>query len=377
MRFIYIPENFRYVIDIGRLTGRVAIRSVVPVPVKQIFLNSNWREEDSTLGPRERHIMKKRLAILLWLLLVLFLLLSVATYTWFSLSKTPIVSDMYLYVNSNTGFELSWTLDENGWGQHLDFADVQTDMIPLKPVTYSYKEDTFYAARFGFDGRIADIEFALDDDRNANRDDSDGYYLKTAFYGRTGEKVTVSLMPAAASADKQKGTGTYLIGTPLWNTDALLHENGGSNAECAVRIGFRITKTDTQGNPLGDKSIFYIYEPNYDRHLDGGVGYRSTPSIDGTENLVPGEYLILQTASSWSEMDPVQRSAILYTFGEFDTDVTLFQLSPEELVYIEVYVWLEGQDVDCINTIGQSAQLFANIQFDAEAETQSGLEPIK
>ena len=63
--------------------------------------------------------------------------------------------------------------------------------------------------------------------------------------------------------------------------------------------------------------------------------------------------------------------------GEFETDTKLFSLDVDELARISVYVWLEGQDVDCTNVIGHEAQILASIQFAADASGQSGLVPIE
>jgi hypothetical protein len=43
---------------------------------------------------------------------------------------------------------------------------------------------------------------------------------------------------------------------------------------------------------------------------------------------------------------------------------------------IRLYVWLEGQDVDCTNAI-QESQILANIQFDAVTDNGSGMVPIE
>ena len=174
-----------------------------------------------------------------------------------------------------------------------------------------------------------------------------------------------------------QGAGTYVIGTPVWNGQRVLHDNGGSGAECAVRIGLRITRLNPDGTPLADEDpTFIIYEPNADAHTEGDSGYVATPSIDGTDSLVPEDRLILQTASSWREAYPVQRDVLIHELGEFTTPTKLFQLAPEEMVQIDLYLWLEGQDVDCTNRI-DSAQIIANIQFGSTAGGQSGLDPIE
>ena len=320
---------------------------------------------------------KRTLVFLLYILLALIPLFAVATYTWFSLSKTPRVSDMALYINSSTGFELSWDMSDGSWGQHLNFSDENPDGTVLRPSTYNSAEDSFYAAAFGADGRISGISYKLNDLENANRSDGYGYYLKTTFYGRTGEKVGVSLSPAVTGNEKTEGAGTYLIGTPLWNSEQIIHNNGGNGAEDAVRVGFKLTKLDKDGNPLSEPSAFIIYEPNCDRHVDGSIDYIKTPSITGAETLVPEQNIIRQTASAWSETNPVLRSTVIYELGNFLDDTKLFSLTPDELIQIDMFIWFEGQDADCVNKIGDGASIFANIQFSAKAEDHSGIVPIE
>lgn len=331
---------------------------------------------------------------LLYLCLILFPLLCAATYTWFRLSKTPKVSDMEYSVSSGTGMELAFdpqSSDEE-WTQFLDFSEVQEQYAPLKPVTWSDENQCFFAAEYGIDGRIIGITRELSDEENANRNDAFGYYIKETFYARTGEPVHVSLTPPTAGVDETEGAGTYLIGTPIWDSESVSHDNGGLGFEYAIRVGIRITKLEEDGVTLGDDSVLYIYEPNCDSHVAAGEENAplvtitddvesiefSTPSIDGTAQLIDEMYLIRQTTSSWSEADPVQRAVVIQEMGEFLTDTWLFDLDADEIAQIDLYIWLEGQDVDCNNLIGQQkAQLFMNFQFSAEAENGSGLETIQ
>ena len=44
---------------------------------------------------------------LFYMLLILLVLLSTATYTWFSLSRSPKINDMSLYISTITGLELA------------------------------------------------------------------------------------------------------------------------------------------------------------------------------------------------------------------------------------------------------------------------------
>jgi hypothetical protein len=321
----------------------------------------------------ERKRQRRTTIRLLYLLFIFVPLLSTATYTWFSLSRTPKVNAMALYINTPVGLEITWTPeDEDSWGQNLNYADHADKEIVLKPATYSDQQKTFYAANFGLDGRMSGIAYALTDEQNANRDDGYGYYLKMTCFVRTDENVSVSLSRA------YENSGTYLIGTPIWNSEEILHNDGGQGAQAAIRVGFNITHYDTDGEQVGEPN-FIIYEPNCGYHInyDYAGQYVPTPSIDGVENLISEDRLIRQTTTHWFEVDPVQNGVLLYQYGEFLDDQHLFDLDEDCMAKIEIYLWLEGQDIDCTNEIGKDAQIFANIQFHSVNKPNSGMEEIE
>lgn len=309
------------------------------------------------------------------MILILLSLFTTATYTWFTISRTPRVSNIGLYVNAPVGMRLAPAPEGAEWVSRLDFAQLVPETSPLRPVTWSDEDQRFYAAQYGPDGRQTGDWHPMTDENNANRDDVYGYYIKATFYATTDADVDVSLTHAVEVEEGVSGSGTYLIGSPVWDSENVLHFNGGNGAETAVRIGLKITPLADM-EPVDEESLFYIYEPNSDTHMDGSTGYVATPSIDRTETLVPEDRLIRQTTTVWQEADPVQRGLVNYQMGEFETPTDLFSLDHGQIVKIDLYVWLEGQDVDCSNRIGREARIMANVQFLAEAGDQSGLEPI-
>lgn len=312
----------------------------------------------------------------LWILLGLLVLLVAATYTWFSLSQTPHVNDMAMYVNAESGLELALEYDapDDEWGQKIDFLDMVDDDYPLKPATWSDARQSFAAIRYGLDGRLTDEIVPLTDGMNANRRDAYGYYVTGAFYARTLMPCTVSLAEAVELNEGENGAGTYVIGTPLWDDEELVHTDGGSGAECAVRIGLRITPVDKDGAAKGDPE-FFIYEPNCDVHIEDAEGYVDTPNVDGGDTLTDRDHMILQEASTWTEAYPVRHDVTIKDLGKFIENRTLFSLDRGEIVRIELYVWLEGQDVDCTNRI-EDAKIMANLQFHTDYSGQTGLDII-
>ena len=309
-----------------------------------------------------------------YMILILLLVLTVSSYTWFSLSKTPRVSNMSMYISVMNGLEFSLTPDGDDWGKQLAYVDMVTETSPLRPVTWSDAQQRFFAAEYGMDGRLNGEWEPLSDERNANRNDDDGYYCIATFYATSDDTMKVSLTPAVEVTEGKQGAGTYLVGTPLWNNETISHDNGGRGAENAVRIGIHITRLDRFYEPTDEPPLFYVYEPNADRHNDGSWGLLDTPSIDGADTLVPPDRLITQTASDWAEVDPIQQHVHQYTLGDFTGNTHLFTIHENEVVMIRLYLWLEGQDVDCINAISD-AKITASIQFLAVSDEESGMQP--
>lgn len=315
-----------------------------------------------------------QIAKILYVTLILFALLTVATYTWFDLTTVPSVNDMSIYINSTQGMELSLDRDSEDWSTQIDFKSLIKENIPLVPITYSQADNCFFTTVYGADGRIASISQKIDAFSDKAPITNNGYYLKVSFYARSGQDVSVFLSPATEVGEGVMGAGTWLVGTPIWNSESIKHDNGGGGAEYAMRVGINITKINMQGQNT-ENPVFYIYEPNYDKHLGGQTGYIETFALNGN-SLINKENHILQTTSTWRDADIVQKNVIISSLGEFDKEPYLFDLSPEEMAQIDLYFWLEGQDIDCNNFLNESALILSSIQFDSKAEGSSGLVQI-
>lgn len=344
--------------------------------------------------PQKIRVVRKRLrrtqyiAISLYVMFVLLSLFVMSSYTWFSLSRTPRVTNMNVYITSAAGLELS--ADKNNWELQLNVWDTELVPVDLRPATWSEDTNQFWAAAYGTDGRQLAISqwHPLTDDRHANKMAiQNGYYMKATYYARSGMVTDVELAPALlVNEEGTQGAGTYVLGVPGWDLESLLHVNSGKGAESCLRVGFLCTPgilTDADGNgefdtftPNADRGAMYIYEPNMDRHQSGTGDYIPTPSIDGGPTLVPEDRMILQKASGWADMETPEISNIQLSLGEFVTNQPLFRVIPGEVVQIEMYIWLEGQDIDCANPMN-GAQLMANIQFRGTTEAHTGMVPIE
>lgn len=314
---------------------------------------------------------------ILYVIFVTFALLTVATYTWFDLSFVPSVNDMSIYINAGNGLQLSFENvdDEDSWSSQIDFRDkMPTETKPLIPITYAKAENRFYTAGYGADGRIIGLNQPVANPDVGKSVTNNGYYLSVTFYARTDEDCSVYLSEAIETEEGKIGAGTWLIGTPTWDAVNVRHTNGGGGAETAMRVGIKVTDMSLTGAEIGT-GTFYVYEPNYDTHIGGGTGYQETPSINGGP-LADSDKHIMQSTSSWTDANVVQKNVVISQLGEFTEDPYLFDLIAGKTVKIDLYFWLEGQDVDCGNLLVQEAMIMSNIQFRAEVQGGSDLKPI-
>ena len=303
---------------------------------------------------------KRRLFLLIQLSVYLLLLLPVATmstYTWFSLSRTPSVNDMQINVRAENGLLLAWDRNAVEWLPTLNYDDAVPPDTALKPSTYSYEDDVYYAVQYDRSGRVKNTNVKLSEEKNANRSDDQAYLVKFTFYARSGADLDVFL------ADSNDGNGTFLRSALGWDPENYVNFSETTGAEFAMRIGLRITTYD-MGDDSERESKFVIYEPNADQHIDGSSGYVETLTPNG-QPLAPLSAIYTQSTTTWEERFPIQKGEVDYTYGTYfgDEREPVITMSANMIAKVEVIVWLEGQDVDCTNQIGTSSKILAQIAF--------------
>jgi len=321
---------------------------------------------------------RKKTFIALYVTLISFVVLVMTSYAWMTFSSSPIVSNLAMSIVTENALVLAPDVDgtPGEYGSILDLADVYGGLdISLEPVTFSADEMTFYAPRYGLDGRTSfNNPIALFDLSDNARDTkataeaavSRGQMLIYTFWMRTDSSdCVVQLKQTAQQNEGDLGSGTFVIGEPAWDAEAVQHYETGNGAQNAIRMAFWFAPNETNEN-----SVLVIYEPN----ADSSGSVVSTYSMDGDGKLLEGENkLIQQASSSFAETNPVLHDTVLYTPGDFITeDVSLFELPAGIDQQVIMFVWLEGQDADCNNTISAGA-IFANVQFEASLQS---LEPI-
>lgn len=304
---------------------------------------------------------KKKLFAAGYMFAVSCLALTAASFAWFEVSRTPQVDELGLEVMTDLSLELAPDIGgrPGEWQPTLDLARELEGIGPLKPVTYinTVGRRGLYAPGYRLDGRPSwDSAKLLNDQVNGsvrNRN-TDAYYVAYDFWVRANHAdCTVALAKSMVAEDGSIGRGTYLIGAA---------EDGAPVAsETAIRLGFRINEVDSSGR-VGAEERFIIYEPNADRHVHGDVGIIPTESVEGIQYYTPQDYFIQQASFYSGRADAYAR----VTPGNFQTqDLDMFDIYSGEMKKITLYIWLEGQDIDCDNS-SVDVDLHGNIQFETK-----------
>lgn len=326
----------------------------------------------------------KKLAVLPVFAMLLTGIVSITgvTYAWFSSGDRAIVSDINLNVKTADGILASWTGKDGTWKSALslsenDGTDGAFKVVPSKSVaevsTVNAVTDgipNFYTARLGTDGDTlvteaqpaartagADIDYVIFD--IYFKVDRDTYL----FLGENSKVESYDMIPATeeGGAETRRDTDT----------------------EKAARVGFidqgnSLVNKDSSGTPvlpgLNGGSNMVIWEPHATEHISAsgittntkedyyGVSKLSAEGFKISEEIAKTDSEYLKKVNTYTEDDLKVPSTNPDVVGTtLDEGKYLVHLE-KGYNKVTVCVWLEGQDVDCLNDISGSA-LHATIDF--------------
>lgn len=321
---------------------------------------------------------KNRLFYLLLLLFVTVISLSVSSYAWFTSNRLVKVDLLNVSVKAQGGIEIS--VDGSNWKSSVSADDItkarenypnSVNQIPsvLEPVSSVMDIDNGKVKLFyGVALNNSDGDYILDTTRS----------IEEESFGNNsnGKFVTFDLFLKV-----NKDTDLYL--TPESNVTY-----GGDTSfgiENAVRFAFVLEGSTFTGSSLdviqnlttNDRNNVYVWEPNYDVHTLNGVnnardvyginiGTTSDSLLyDGVAKEFDKDKNITTTKAN-SKYYPEYFSTVkvdYYTISGFNNNVKMFNIK-NGISKIRVYMWIEGQDVDCENnaSIGNVA---LSLQFSS------------
>lgn len=361
---------------------------------------------------------KKRLKSLILLLLLTVLMLSTSTYAWFTANRSVSLEAINVHIAASTGLQIS--TDANEWKTIISNNDITTatayttnkNMLPteLNPVST--------------DGSVANGLLKLFKGNVAGDPLQGGAMALTTGAQLTEAKytqgVTSGTSPDFVAFDiflkVDEASTVYLDrGSGVINTSG----HAQKYLENAARYAFLIEGNGAPTDPLATLQGYsgatssIIVEPNYDAHTQNAVtvadqtysitvtGYNSTTGLAtapvnylGVKAAISDPIVLLDTntgtganaSSTYFAAVPISGGTLVRTNAAYSqpnesgysyygkpasggTDYyPIFNLSAG-VTKIRVYMWVEGQDIDCENS-ASGAYLTFNLGFTLDDPTQ-------
>lgn len=312
---------------------------------------------------------KNELKSAILILLLIAILLIASTYAWFTANTNVEVSTLNVNVGAANGLQIS--ADGTNWKTVLTNDDID----PAK-VTATYA------------GNTNQIPTIMEPVSTVGTMAADG--TMEMFSGRVTSSDTGELQLVSEALTDAKGTEGKYIAFDVFlkvDEDSMLSLTKDSNAsvktgetskglENATRTAFCVLGNTTAGasldtiQTLNANAASHIWEPNYDSHTAAGVANAkdnygitttaptATAAVDyyGIKAAIGTAVPLAATDATYFEKVTPQYQ----TKTTVEKDVELFQLKAG-ITKVRIYMWVEGQDVDCENTASGS-----NIAFDVK-----------
>lgn len=321
------------------------------------------------------------------LLLLLTILLFSSTYAWFTANQTVTINGLNVHIEAQNGLQIS--TDATTWKTIIDNSDIttgytgHTNQLPANMEAVSTVGEIDAATgnmKMYYGSVAADKTDGVDKLTATTISDAAGKYIVFDIFLRVDADTNLKMTDASSVVMKEGSTdkgikqasrvafcleGTQPVGTELATIRSLKGAQSFLNAS---------GQKDT-----ANKTV-YIWEPNSNLHTDAAVAhardnYGITTTSDGEAEAVP-YYGIKKEITSALVLDGTNDGTDTENFALIDPDyktpvdtetgkitaTNVFSLKTG-ITKVRVYMWIEGQDIDCENTASGTDITF-NLQLE-------------
>ena len=262
------------------------------------------------------------------------------TYAWFSQSETAVVGGVDLGIVSKEGGVLMSAIpNPEEWKYRLNLEINEIDFNPASMVPENIKEDGSIQFYDGIINESAPSEIytkAIGQNK---------YYIQKDLYFYN-DSLTDSI---TVKVDK----------------DATSLSDVSNNVDRAMRmaiVAHRVYTKGTDENGIGafknsEPENIKIYEFNPTSHRDGTIDVKTTYGVKAASG--EGNYFKVAThegyiKDGYPDTNPEYLAETVTVYKDSLDDIS-FEIPADSYYAITVYIWLEGQDVDCVNEISGSS----------------------
>ena len=310
---------------------------------------------------------KLRIVYLTILLIFTFSMFSTTSYAWFTTNRIITIKTIDVHVAASGGIQIS--TDGNNWKAiitpdeiteaHSTTYPTSVNQIPasLEPVSSGKQVDTngFLKLYYGLTNNTMSGEYTLASTRSMEHEgsgaESNGKFIAFDLFFKADNPVDLYLTKESGVTYKDPETSKGIA-----NAFRVAFVNEGNVPDGTNLNTIQALREATDGDA-------YIWEPNYDTHTVAGVtNARETYEIETTTtngDRIPYDGIINEFAESDGVTVKTAKSSIYpnlfrrvnvdyYTKNGFTENTQAFSLD-RGITKMRIYVWIEGQDVDCEN----------------------------
>lgn len=320
---------------------------------------------------------QSRILLLLLLLIGTAGLLSTATFAWFTANKTVKVEEIKVNVEAQGGIQIS------------------TDATTWKALV---SQDDIRGAKAKYAAAINQLPVSLKPVSTAKDIDENGrmkMFLGTVLANTGGDYI----LTATQDVEKHGTAGNFIAFDLFFKSDGANELNLTTNSQIvtedlddtgiknAARIAFVKLGHTTAGDTLtniqklnaGTSAETKIWEPNFDVHTAAAVNHAQNTygetvqqagnpdalAYSGVQKAITQDNNVKvgEAKGTTEYVKPVVPD--FKTKANFDQKVNSVLSLQTGITKVRIYMWIEGQDVDCENSASGGSTTF-NLQFTTE-----------
>lgn len=348
------------------------------------------------MSKREKQKQKeRRLLLILFLLIATGIFLGTASYAWFTANEKVTISPIDVNVSTSSGIQIS--TDATNWKSVITNTDITgaignysaaVNQLPetLEPVSTAGVVDANGKMEMFLGKVLADettgnfiLSATKSEETNSSGAESQGKFVAFDIFLKNEQDETLYMTP----------------------NSTVVFRNDDTGIKNAARIAFvtlgHTTTSDSIANVQalneGTSSTVKMWEPNYDVHTGDGVANAISPygittlnvgsnnawvPYSGVKAAVPASAKIKREQATqtlnetyFTNVNPDIKTKEGYTDSQ---TLTATDGLAAGITKIRIYMWIEGQDVDCENN-ASGGQISFNLQFSIKPVDTSSSTP--
>jgi hypothetical protein len=339
------------------------------------------------------HKISMRGKLLMFVVFLLFVVLSFATYAWFSASLNVKVKFFDVKVSTETGLFIS--LDGVNFS---DSVEISRDSI-TKDLVHTYPNHTNQWAATGLWSVSSNGIPNSNSSKFAIYNGSMGKYTDKARKGKRFINTTLLEENHSSEWNQYIAFDIFLknvSGSPLKDnlyigrstfidfdetaddeTREKMQDILNTMRMGIVKIGETSSKSDVstiQNLQCDGQCSSLIYEPNSTKHNKESIDAAALLDISISDGVYVPTYGVIAEGSkldhksgfinSGVDLD-TEHFALQHTIFESDFSNPIFKI-PNGITKLRVYVWIEGQDVDALEVHSEGAPVALNLDFEKD-----------